>query len=122
MKSGSPFVSVARPGEPLNRPSGYGPTDTQDLIHLFLSTIHAPLQEYQKGGDEISSFYVKHSRHIAFFGALNPTGDHHLDLSTNIPIAAISAEQTMEMPRSVVEPTSPMSVSEEQELARRFMT
>jgi hypothetical protein len=115
MKSGSPFVTVAGPGEPLNRRCGYSVTDTEDLNHLFLSTIYAPLQEHQRGGDEISSFYVKRSRHIAFFGALNLTGDHRLYLSTNISTTATFAEQTTQMHHSVIEQTSPSSVSEDQD-------
>jgi hypothetical protein len=67
----SPSITVPGPGEPLARRCGNGPSDTEDLNHLFLETIHAPLQEYHRGGDEISSFYVKRSRHIAFFGPLN---------------------------------------------------
>ncbi|KAH8674430.1 hypothetical protein BGZ60DRAFT_403952 [Tricladium varicosporioides] len=113
MKSGPPFITVAGSGEPLNRRCGYGSTDTQDLNHLFLGKIHAPLQEHQKGGDEISSFYVKQSRHIAFFGVLNLAGDYNPDPSTNKPAMAASPAETMHLPSVIVEPTSPMSVSEE---------
>ena len=113
-KSGSPFITVAGTEEPLNRRCGYGCMDTQDLNHLFLGTIHAPLHQYQKGGDEISSFYVKRSRHIAFFRALNLTGDRHSDLSINIPAPSTSTEQTIQIPRPVGETTSPMSFYEEQ--------
>ena len=66
-----PYVTVAGRGEPLDRRCGYGSVDAKDLNHLFLDTIHCSLQAYPKGGEEISSFYVKRSRHIAFFGALN---------------------------------------------------
>jgi len=45
------------------------------LSYLFLDKIHAPLQEYKREGDEISSFYVKRSRYIAFFGLVDLTGN-----------------------------------------------
>jgi hypothetical protein len=50
--------------------------DTKDLANLFLDKIHAPFSEYRKDRDEISSFYVKRSRHIAFFSSLDLTGNH----------------------------------------------
>jgi hypothetical protein len=81
-----PFITVAGPGELLSRRCGNSSKDTEDLGHLFLNKIHAPLQDYQRAGDEISSFYVKRSRHIAFFGALvfdnNPQ-----NTSTHVPLA-----------------------------------
>jgi hypothetical protein len=70
----SPFITVRGAGEPLARRCGYSPADAEDLNHLFLEKVQAPLQEYQKGGDEISSFFVKRSRHLAFFGPLDLTG------------------------------------------------
>ena len=54
-----PFITVAGLSEPLSRRCGSGSKDTEDLGHLFLDKIHAPLQDYQRSGDEISSFYVK---------------------------------------------------------------
>jgi hypothetical protein len=114
IKLDSPLITVTGSGEPLNRRCGYGPTDTKDLNHLFLGTIHTPLQEYQKGGDEISSFYVKRSRHIAFFGALNFTGDPHLVPSINIPARGTYVEHTVQVPRTFGESTILMSVAEEQ--------
>jgi hypothetical protein len=72
----SPFITVHGPGEPLARRCGYGPSDTKDRNHLFLEKIHTPLQEYQNGGDEISSFFVKRSRHLAFFGPLDLAATH----------------------------------------------
>ncbi|KAG9232707.1 hypothetical protein BJ875DRAFT_442914 [Amylocarpus encephaloides] len=75
LKTLSPFITVAGSGEPLARRCGYGSMDAKDLNYLFLETIHAPLQTYHRGGDEVSSFYVKRSRHMAFFGVVNLTGD-----------------------------------------------
>jgi hypothetical protein len=84
-----PFITVAGPGEPLSRRCGNSSMDTEDLGHLFLDKIHAPLQDYQRAGDEISSFYVKRSRHIAFFGTLalenNPQNTSTRVLSVNPP-------------------------------------
>lgn len=65
-----PFITVSGPGEPLSRRCGHSFMDTEDLGDLFLDKIHAPLQCYHRSGDGISSFYVKRSRHVAFFGAL----------------------------------------------------
>jgi hypothetical protein len=80
-----PFITVAGLGEPLSRRCGSSSKDTEDLGHLFLDKIHAPLQDYQRSWDEISSFYVKRSRHIAFFGPLvlenNPQ-----NASTHVPL------------------------------------
>jgi len=45
--------------------------DSRDLDYLFLDKIYAPLSEYRKDGDEISSFYVKRLRHIIFFSSLD---------------------------------------------------
>lgn len=91
-KSSSPLVTVSGPGEPLARRCGYSSADTRDLEHLFLDKIHAPLQEYQKGGDEISSFYVKRSRHRAFFGAVNLAKDRR-GQSSNLSPTEVSLEQ-----------------------------
>lgn len=69
-----PAITVAGIGVPLLARCGHGSMDTRDLAHLFLDKIHAPLREYKREGDEISSFYVKRSRHIAFFGSVDLTG------------------------------------------------
>jgi hypothetical protein len=88
----NPNLTVAPPGEPVSRRSGHSSSDTEDLGHLFLDRIHAPLKDYQRAGDEVSSFYVKRSRHIAFFGALN------LDATThNGPTAVTLSSQQQHM-------------------------
>jgi hypothetical protein len=89
----SPFITVHGPGEPLTRRCGYGPADTKDRNHLFLEKIHAPLQEYQKGGDEISSFFVKRSRHRTFFGPLDLTAAPW-DQTSSVYIAREPSTQT----------------------------
>ena len=70
-KSHPPSITVAGSGEPLTRRCGYSSSDAQDLEHLFLDKINAPLNRYENSGNEISSFLVKRSRHRAFFGAVN---------------------------------------------------
>jgi hypothetical protein len=92
-----PYITVAGLGEPLSRRCGHGCMDAEDLNHLFLEKIHAPLQEYHRGGDEISSFYVKRSRHISFFGALNFT-ETQRDRSTHLSLANPSQEQRITGP------------------------
>jgi len=69
-------ITVAGTGVPLSARCGHSSMDTRDLAHLFLDKIHTPLQEYKRDGDEITSFYVKRSRHIAFFGSVDLTGYH----------------------------------------------
>jgi len=64
-------ITVDGPGIPLSYRCGQSQMDTRDLADLFLDKIHAPLNELGRSGDGISSFYVKRSRHIAFFGAID---------------------------------------------------
>lgn len=88
----TPYITVAAPGELLSRRCEPSFKDVEDLNHLFLETVHSPLQRYKRGGEEISSFYVKRSRHIAVFGELNLTGARQetpRDLSS---AARVSAE------------------------------
>ncbi len=73
-----PAITVAGTGVPLLARCGHGSMDTRDLAHLFLDKIHAPLKEYKREGNEISSFYIKRSRHIAFFGSVDLTGHHEI--------------------------------------------
>jgi len=66
-----PFITVDGIGTPILYRCGHGQMDTRDLANLFLDKIHAPLHQYGRNGDGISSFYVKRSRHIAFFGRMD---------------------------------------------------
>lgn len=80
------MITIAGPGEPLSRRCGYSNMDDQDLDLLFLPSIHAPLQESQMLGGEISSFYVKRSRHRAFFGAVDLSENRqHLSPEPSLP-------------------------------------
>ena len=67
-----PITTVAM-GEPLSRRSGRACGDPQgdnDRSHLFLRKMHCPLSEFQLAGYDISSFYVKRCKYLAFFGAV----------------------------------------------------
>ena len=74
LTSVSPFITVAGPGEPMNRRCGYSSADTNDLNHLFLDKIHAPLQVYQIGGNEISSFFRQACAAYSFLWGLESEG------------------------------------------------
>jgi len=54
-----PAITVARIGVLLLARCSYSNIDTRDLAYLFLNKIYAPLREYKRERDEISSFYVK---------------------------------------------------------------
>jgi hypothetical protein len=97
-KTVPPFITVEGPGEPLDRRCGYSSADTKDLNHLFLDKVHTPIQAYQRGGEEISSFYVKRSRHIAFFGAINLTEDQADSTLDVAPTSTRTEPQITRMP------------------------
>jgi hypothetical protein len=113
-KKVSPFITVEGSGEPLARRCGYGSTDVKDLNHLFLDKVHAPLQAYQRGGDEISSFYVKRSRHIAFFGEVNLTQDQ-ADTFDIAPISTHAEPQTRRVPFTTREPIDSAPIPSERD-------
>lgn len=103
----SPYITVAGSGEPLSRRSGYGCMDGKDLNHLFLDKIHCSLQEYHSGGEEISSFYVKRSRHIAFFGAIDLTGNREAEFSPSVNVPLERSVTTLTIPeREAVDSSS----------------
>jgi hypothetical protein len=98
-----PFITVAGLGEPLARRCGYGPGDIKDLNYLFVEMLHAPLQSYGRGGEEISSFYVKRSRHITFFGELNLTGARGEPPSNSSFGAHSSSENVASVPNNSIQ-------------------
>ncbi|CZT53525.1 uncharacterized protein RSE6_15146 [Rhynchosporium secalis] len=100
-----PSITVNGNGAPLSCRCGQSKLDDRDLVHLFLDKIHAPLPRYGRDGDEISSFYVKRSRHIAFFGAIDLTGNQE-GPSNHLSSASSSLDHPQpETSRSAVEPT-----------------
>lgn len=54
--------------------------DSDDLKHIFLGKMHLPLAELQRGGEGISSFYVKRSIYFAFWGPLDQPGQSSASL------------------------------------------
>jgi hypothetical protein len=75
----APWATVTGLGEPISRrcgPAVWAGGDgeggeSEDLNHIFLNQMHVPLAELQRGGQGISSFYVKRSIYLAFFGDLH---------------------------------------------------
>lgn len=62
---------TATPGEPLSQRCGRtcgGPFDDDDRVHMFLHKLNASLAELRTVGDDVSSFFVKRSIYLAFFG------------------------------------------------------
>jgi hypothetical protein len=87
-------ITITGTEMPLSWRCGHSEMDSRDLDHLFLDKIHAPLSEYRRDGDEISSFYVKRSRHIAFFGSLDLTGNRESESTQHerVQYESISAQ------------------------------
>ena len=72
-----PSITTIGGGEPLSQRCGRGcggPVDDKDRVHLFLRKLHAPLSDFQQGGSDISSFYVKRCIYLAFFGPTHIPG------------------------------------------------
>ncbi|KFZ20622.1 hypothetical protein V501_00020 [Pseudogymnoascus sp. VKM F-4519 (FW-2642)] len=66
-----PSLTTVGIGESLSERCGRRsskPIDDEDRLHLFLRKMHAPLDDFPRGGYDISSFYVKKSIYLAFFG------------------------------------------------------
>ncbi len=45
-----------------------GSSEDADRLHMFVEKLHAPLAAFHSVGDDISSFYIKRSIYLAFFG------------------------------------------------------
>ncbi len=45
-----------------------GSSEDDDRLHLLVEKLHAPLAAFHSVGDDISSFYIKRSIYLAFFG------------------------------------------------------
>ncbi|KAH6661610.1 hypothetical protein B0J14DRAFT_690371 [Halenospora varia] len=102
-------------GEPLARRCGHSSADTQDLENLFLDKIHASLLEYRRGGDEISSFYVKRSRHRAFFGAVNLAANQQGQSTRSVPAEAPVEQRVIVVAPSAIGISSSASAAEGQD-------
>ena len=101
------FLTVAGSGVPLAVDVDIGPRISRISIISFSTRYMLPFKHIERG-DEISSIYVKRSRHIAFFGPLNLTEDQAVRTS--------NVTTTTQMLLATGEPTFPASVSEEQDI------
>ena len=97
-KRSTPWSTVSGLGEPLSRrcgPSAWAPSHhdndgiSDDANQVFLPQMHLPLADLQNGGEGISSFYVKRSIYLAFFGPL--PGDE--EASSSVVDATEQAER-----------------------------
>ena len=105
-----PYITVAPPGESLSHRCGSSYKDVEDRNHLFLETVHAPLEWYQRGGDEISSFYVKRARHMAFFGQLRPA--RSTQETPSVPLSPTESEHPGETQDTAPATSVPLSPTE----------
>ena len=70
-RGSAPCATVPGLGEPVVQRCGIRADDGPENIDrsdLFLYTVHAPSCDYQNTGDDISSFFVKRCRYLAFLG------------------------------------------------------
>jgi hypothetical protein len=126
-----PSVTTVSIGEPLSQRCGWrysGPLDDADRLHLFLRKMHAPLSDFPRGSYDISSFYVKRSIYLAFFGTTNipltiepltrdDTREESVEVPTNdVPNAAEpptrddTREESVEVPTNdVLDAAEPLS-------------
>jgi hypothetical protein len=86
VENSKPWLTVAGTGVPIRRRCGPevwgGDVDSDDLKHMFLGKMHLPLAELQRGGEGISSFYVKQSIYLAFWGPLDRSDQSSASLNT----------------------------------------
>ncbi len=86
VENSKPWLTVAGTGVPILRRCGPevwgGDVDSDDLKHMFLGKMHLPLAELQRGGEGISSFYVKQSIYLAFWGPLDRSDQSSASLNT----------------------------------------
>ncbi|KAH6701351.1 hypothetical protein BKA61DRAFT_582431 [Leptodontidium sp. MPI-SDFR-AT-0119] len=101
-----PQITVTSKGAPLSCRYGHGPIDTRDLAHFFLDKIHVPLSKYRRDRDEISSFYIKRSRHIAFFSTIDLTESQEGPSKHLVPASLPLHRHQLDVSRPTVESTS----------------
>ena len=81
-----PWLTVAGYGMSIARRCGPAVwddnEDSDDLKHIFLENMHLPLAELKRGGEGISSFYVKQSIYLAFWGPLDQSDQSSASLNT----------------------------------------
>ncbi|KFY96898.1 hypothetical protein V498_02409 [Pseudogymnoascus sp. VKM F-4517 (FW-2822)] len=86
VEDSKPWLTVAGSGVPIRwrcGPEVWGDdVDSNDLKHMFLGKMHLSLAELQRGGEGISSFYVKQSIYLAFWGPLDQSDQSSALLNT----------------------------------------
>jgi len=94
-----PSVTTVGIGAPLSQRCGRrcgGPLNDADRLHLFLRKMHAPLSDFPRDGYDVSSFYVKRSIYLAFFGTTN------IPLTMEPPAPDDIREESVEIPTNDV--------------------
>ena len=72
----TPGVSLLhRCGQSCFTRGGEDASPDNDYLHLFVGNLHEPLDNIQGAGFDISSFFVKRSIYLAFFGNINANGE-----------------------------------------------
>ncbi|KFZ24817.1 hypothetical protein V502_00702 [Pseudogymnoascus sp. VKM F-4520 (FW-2644)] len=86
VEDSKPWITVAGCGVSVAQRCGPEVWDdneeSDDLKHMFLEKMHLPLAELQRGGEGISSFYVKRSIYLAFWGGLDQCDQSSASLNT----------------------------------------
>jgi len=89
VEESKPWLTVAGSGEPISRRCGTAAwthfqndsiVDSDDLKHMFLDKMHLPLAEFQRVGEGLSSFYIKRSIYLAFFGSFTEAAQSNASL------------------------------------------
>jgi hypothetical protein len=85
-----PWITVAGAGARISRRCGPAvwvtlksddDRDSDDLRHIFFSKMHLRPADLQRGGEGLSSFYIKQSIYLAFFGVSVELGQSDIWLS-----------------------------------------
>ncbi|KFY03482.1 hypothetical protein V490_00177 [Pseudogymnoascus sp. VKM F-3557] len=86
VEDSKPWLTVAGCGVSIAKRCGPEVWDdnveSDDLKHMFLEKMHLPLAELQRGGEGISSFYVKRSIYLAFWGGIDQSDQSNASLNT----------------------------------------
>lgn len=108
-----PWITVAGAGAPISQRCGPAAwvtlksdddRDSDDLRHIFFNKMHLRQADLQRGGEGISSFYIKQSIYLAFFGVSNELGQ------PNVWLLNESRESNKQS--SANEPTQPESIQQ----------
>ncbi|KFY47181.1 hypothetical protein V494_00117, partial [Pseudogymnoascus sp. VKM F-4513 (FW-928)] len=112
-KDSHPWITVAGSGAPISQRCGPAAwvtltsdndRDSEDLRHIFFNKMHLRPVDLRRGGEGVSSFFIKQSIYLAFFGVSTELGqsnirihndnqESHRQLSVNEPTQSESAHQ-----------------------------